>query len=155
MVPLAGGDPIPLVKDKIVIGRRPDCDIQLEHANVSSRHCELRFTRGTWIVKDLGSTNGVRVNGSKVEKKRLTPGDELTIARKHHFRVDFDGSGYVPTEKSIAEAEIEAGDEDIFKQSLLQRAGLERPSKPIQFDSDLFTEEESLDEKDRKRIDLD
>lgn len=137
-VPLKGGDPIPLLKGHIVIGRRPDCDIQLCFPNVSGRHCELRLNKGVWTIKDLGSTNGLRVNGVKVEKKYLEPGDEVTIARKHHFRLDYQMTGAIPRTPSD-----EVADEPVFSKSLLERAGLSRSPKPVEFDSDIFEDDKS------------
>jgi hypothetical protein len=63
------------------IGRSRDCDIVLEDHNVSRRHAQIRPAgRNAWTVEDLGSTNGVRVNGRSVERpERLNPGDELAI----------------------------------------------------------------------------
>ena len=55
LVPLGGGDNIPLLKKKLVIGRRPDCDITLRFPNVSSYHCELELVDGYWFIRDLGS----------------------------------------------------------------------------------------------------
>jgi hypothetical protein len=90
LVPVAGGDPIPLVKDSVIIGRRPECDIRLEIPNVSGRHAELRLHRGAWHVIDLQSANGTKVNGDKVKKKRLAPGDEVVFARTNKFIIEFD-----------------------------------------------------------------
>lgn len=136
LVPLAGGDAIPLLKDQVVIGRRPDCDIQLGFANVSGRHCELRFSQGGWTVKDLGSTNGVKVNGARVERKRLASGDSITLARRHHYRIEFD-----QVDGAAAMVDEEGTDESIFSKSLLEKAGLARPAKPIEFDSDIYDED--------------
>jgi len=48
--------------------------------NISRRHAELRRgPTGDWQVVDLGSTNGVKVNGRRVESSRLSPGDEVTL----------------------------------------------------------------------------
>lgn len=49
-----------------VIGRSRDCDVQLEDANVSRRHAEVRPQGTSWTVADLGSTNGVKVNGVRI-----------------------------------------------------------------------------------------
>src|SRR5207245_361620 len=46
LVPLGGGDAIPLLKKKLVIGRRENCDIVLRFPNISARHCELTLTQG-------------------------------------------------------------------------------------------------------------
>ena len=68
MLPLGGGDPIPLKKDELVIGRRPNCDIRLDFENISGKHCILKFIRGTWHVRDLGSTNGTTVDGLRISQ---------------------------------------------------------------------------------------
>jgi hypothetical protein len=64
---------------RLVIGRSRDCDITVEDANVSRRHAELRNEDGRWVVADLGSTNGVKVNGRRVEQAALEPGDEVVF----------------------------------------------------------------------------
>ena len=64
---------------RVMIGRSRDCDITLEDPNASRRHAELRNEDGRWIVTDLGSTNGVKVNGRRVQEAVLQPGDELAF----------------------------------------------------------------------------
>jgi FHA domain-containing protein len=64
---------------RVLIGRSRDCDITLEDPNASRRHAELRQEDGSWIVTDLGSTNGVKVNGRRVQEAVLQPGDELAL----------------------------------------------------------------------------
>ena len=64
---------------RLVIGRSRDCDVTVEDPNVSRRHAELRNQDGHWVVADLGSTNGVKVNGHRVEQARLEPGDEIVL----------------------------------------------------------------------------
>jgi hypothetical protein len=62
------------------IGRSKECECVLRDPNVSRRHAELRRnSTGDWQVVDLGSTNGVKVNGRRVEASRLSPGDEVTL----------------------------------------------------------------------------
>jgi predicted component of type VI protein secretion system len=62
------------------IGRSKDCDCVLDDPNISRRHAELRRSDvGDWQVVDLGSTNGVKVNGRRVSSARLSPGDEVTL----------------------------------------------------------------------------
>ena len=86
LVPLAGGEPIPLLKDPFVIGRRVDCDLQVQDASVSSRHCELRFDGQNWTIVDLNSRNGIRVNGEPVQKQRLQSGDTIIIGPSLRLR---------------------------------------------------------------------
>jgi hypothetical protein len=65
---------------KAVIGRSRDCDCVLADDNVSRRHAELRrLQSGDWQIIDLASTNGVKVNGRKVESTRLAVGDRVTL----------------------------------------------------------------------------
>lgn len=63
-----------------VIGRSRDCDVVVSDPNVSRRHAELRPSGGSWVVGDLGSTNGVRVNGVPVDRPRtLSSGDRVEL----------------------------------------------------------------------------
>jgi hypothetical protein len=65
---------------KAVVGRSKECDCVLRDPNVSRRHAELRRAdTGDWTIADLGSTNGVKVNGRQVSSSRLRPGDEVTL----------------------------------------------------------------------------
>src|SRR5437667_1038163 len=84
LVPVGGGDPIPLIREKLTIGRRESCDISLRFPNVSGLHAELSFRGGYWHIRDKGSTNGIKVNGVRVQEKYLHPGDEITIAKKRY-----------------------------------------------------------------------
>jgi hypothetical protein len=62
------------------LGRSRECDCVLDDQNISRRHAELRRnSNGDWSVSDLGSTNGVKVNGRRIETARLSPGDEVTL----------------------------------------------------------------------------
>lgn len=129
LIPLGGGDTIVLDRERMTVGRRESCDICLRFPNVSSIHCELLFRDGYWYVQDKGSTNGTKVNGMRVLKKVLIPGDELSIA-KRKFTVKYT----IPSDKRMEELLEE---EDVMSQSLLERAGL---AKPRDIDDDLFDE---------------
>jgi pSer/pThr/pTyr-binding forkhead associated (FHA) protein len=56
----------------------------LRYPNVSGLHCELFFQDGYWIIRDLNSTNGVKVNGVKVLETVLHPGDTISIGKKEY-----------------------------------------------------------------------
>jgi hypothetical protein len=64
---------------RVVLGRSRDCDIQLADANVSRRHAELRQEGASYWIVDLGSTNGVEVNGKRVKRAKLSDGDTFTL----------------------------------------------------------------------------
>jgi hypothetical protein len=64
---------------RVVIGRSRDCDIQLADANVSRRHGELRQEGASYWIVDLGSTNGLEVNGKRVKRAKLRSGDTITM----------------------------------------------------------------------------
>lgn len=115
LIPLGGGDPIPLRKPKLMVGRRPSCDIQLDFPNVSSQHCELEFVNGYWRVRDLHSSNGTKVNGERVDEKFVQPGDNITFA-KHRFEIE-----YTPDPNAAPVEEV-----DPMSISLLEKAGLGR-----------------------------
>lgn len=80
LVALSEGADIPLDRAMLVVGRHPHCDARLDSIRVSRRHCCMTQDSGEVIVRDLGSTNGIRINGQRVEMGRLRPGDELSIA---------------------------------------------------------------------------
>ena len=95
LVALDDGPDISLDREMLVVGRHPQCDARLDSIRVSRRHCCMTSDNGEIVVKDLGSTNGIRINGQRVEKGRLRPGDELSIAHIR-YRLD-DGNGHEMT----------------------------------------------------------
>jgi adenylate cyclase len=122
---MGGGDTIPLLKPKLLVGRRESCDVVLRFANVSAHHCQMFLEQGYWFVKDLGSRNGTKVNGKRVTRKRIDPGDRLAFA-KHQYELR-----YVPSELGASgppppDEETAA---EILGRSLLDRAGLDRKSR--------------------------
>lgn len=119
LIPLGGGDPIPLLKKRLIVGRRESCDIVLRFSNVSGQHCELFVMSGYWYVRDLNSTNGIKVNGTRVKERRLDPGAILSIA-KHQYEIR-----YNPIELgAVGPPPPDTLEQDIFARSLLERAGL-------------------------------
>jgi hypothetical protein len=73
------GDRHEVTQRRVVIGRSRDCDIQLADANVSRRHAELRQEGASYWIVDLGSTNGLEVNGKRVKRAKLRSGDTITL----------------------------------------------------------------------------
>jgi pSer/pThr/pTyr-binding forkhead associated (FHA) protein len=118
--PIGGGDIIPLLKTTLVVGRRESCDIVLRFPNVSGIHCELSVIDGRWMIRDLNSSNGTKVNDIKIQESLIDPGDIISIS-KHKYEVCYNTgiiSSPIPTR-------------DIFSQSLLEAAGLETRPRQI------------------------
>jgi pSer/pThr/pTyr-binding forkhead associated (FHA) protein len=107
------GPDITLDRAMVVVGRHPNCDTRLESPRVSRHHCCMTRENDQVLVRDLGSTNGIRINGTRVETGRLKPGDELSIA---HIRYRLEG-----TEESD-----QASDPAILKQD-----STPDPSRPL------------------------
>ncbi|HUZ16569.1 MAG TPA: DUF3662 and FHA domain-containing protein [Gaiellaceae bacterium] len=74
-----GGRRRVLDKNRAVLGRSRDVDVQIEDPNVSRRHAEVVQQGSTWWVIDLGSTNGVEVDGRRVQRARLDDGTSFLI----------------------------------------------------------------------------
>jgi adenylate cyclase len=123
LVPVGGGDSIPLLREVLVIGRRESCDVCLRFPDISGRHCQITFHNGYWFIRDLNSTNGIKVNGTRVQEKLLHPNDEVSIGRNRRFTILYE----LPADRRMALDE--QPEEDLLSQSLLQRAGLEKPRK--------------------------
>jgi len=87
---MATGQWIALVKETTVIGRAPECDLVLETAAVSRRHCQIARTANDVLVVDLGSMGGTCVNGYQARRAVLHDGDWLQIAG-HVFQVRLGG----------------------------------------------------------------
>lgn len=79
LLSLADGPSILIDKPILLFGRHEECDVQLNSKKVSRRHCVLAQVDDYLVIRDLGSTNGVRINGERVAEGKLRPGDELQI----------------------------------------------------------------------------
>ncbi|MBW2277329.1 MAG: GGDEF domain-containing protein [Deltaproteobacteria bacterium] len=77
------GNTIPLAKDSVVLGRDPDCDEILRDDGISRQHAEVvREKSGGYLIRDLGSTNGIFVEGERVAQHRLRDGDKVLLGRR-------------------------------------------------------------------------
>ncbi len=79
LVALTEGPNIPLDKPILLVGRHQECDVQIPSRKISRRHCCIAQVHDYVVIKDLFSTNGVRINGTRVKEGCLRAGDELTI----------------------------------------------------------------------------
>ena len=134
LVALNEGPSIWLDKPILLVGRHPECDIQIDSRKISRRHCCIAQVSDYLVVRDLGSTNGVRINGVRVVEGRLAPGDELTIG-SHRYRVSWDSVApeapphrrvkdtlRAPQPGDVDDAELESSDEPV---------PLPEPNRPV------------------------
>ncbi|HTU19728.1 MAG TPA: FHA domain-containing protein [Gemmataceae bacterium] len=89
LVALDNGPSILLDKPILLLGRHPECDIQIDSRKISRRHCCIAQVSDYLVVRDLGSTNGIRINGTRIVEGRLNTGDELTIGN-YRYKVSWD-----------------------------------------------------------------
>lgn len=72
---------IPLDREQLTIGRKPDNDVVIDNPAVSGHHAKLARVQAVYFLEDLGSTNGTFVNEKKIDKKQLRDGDRVTIGK--------------------------------------------------------------------------
>jgi hypothetical protein len=70
-------------QSELLVGRHHSCDVVLENLSVSRRHARLLFRDAKWIVQDLASTNGTIVNGTRIGRCELRPGDHLVLGNAY------------------------------------------------------------------------
>jgi predicted component of type VI protein secretion system len=133
LVALNDGPSIWLDKPILLVGRHPECDIQIDSRKISRRHCCIAQVGDYLVVRDLGSTNGVRINGVRVVEGRLKTGDELTIGN-HRYRVTWDslaaaGSVRRPIKETVR-APQGSGEEDDLLESCDEPIPLAEPNGP-------------------------
>jgi serine/threonine-protein kinase len=89
LIPTDGSPLIPILRCRTLIGRDLDCHISIDSTAVSAQHCELRLETNGWRLVDLGSKNGIHVNGEETTDCLLQSGDRLTISHLHRFQIEF------------------------------------------------------------------
>ncbi len=102
LVPDDGGPEVDLDKELVLVGRGADSDLRIDHKSISKLHCVLVKTDGLILLRDLGSTNGTRVNGQRVRRAALLPNDTLAFANfKYVVRFGTGGTAEQPTRKDV------------------------------------------------------
>ncbi|HEX4590938.1 MAG TPA: FHA domain-containing protein [Gemmataceae bacterium] len=96
LIPADGGPAIELVKDLSIVGRKDGSDVRVDHKSVSKQHCVIVKADGLLVVRDLGSTNGTRVNGQRVRRAALLPNDQVSFA-SIRFKVHLGAGEPLPT----------------------------------------------------------
>jgi len=134
LIPLQGGTPIEVVKDLTLVGRKEDCDLRLDHKSVSKLHCVIVKTDGLLLLRDLGSTNGTRVNGQRIRRAALLPNDQLTIAG-YGFQVQIGNSELPAVAADQRTQNLEPGEiarlEAASGPAPVVDSALDLPAKPV------------------------
>jgi pSer/pThr/pTyr-binding forkhead associated (FHA) protein len=91
LLSLSEGPSILLDKPIMLVGRHEECDLQLNSRKVSRKHCCIAQVKDHLVIRDLGSTNGIRINGTRVQGGILRTGDELMIGN-FRYQVSTDAS---------------------------------------------------------------
>jgi pSer/pThr/pTyr-binding forkhead associated (FHA) protein len=81
LVPLSArtAPTISLLKPVLLVGRHAECDVRIDLPQISRRHCCVALADDRVLIRDLGSRNGLRVNGRLIDEARIYPGDEVAI----------------------------------------------------------------------------
>jgi pSer/pThr/pTyr-binding forkhead associated (FHA) protein len=115
LLALMDGPNILLDKPILLFGRHAECDVQLHSRKISRRHCCIAQVSDYLVVRDLGSTNGIRINGQRVAEGRLNGGDELAIGN-FRYQVCWQTAADPPPRKAPpVSARTVADDEDLLE----------------------------------------
>lgn len=103
LVPLNPGSApiIRLQRPVLIVGRHPECDVRIDLPKISRRHCCLALVYDRVVIRDLGSRNGLRLNGRVIDEAQLVPGDEVAIGPLL-FRLENPDGPQVPTPAAVS-----------------------------------------------------
>ena len=122
LLDLDDGPSILIKKPILLIGRDAECDVRLNSRKVSRRHCCIAQVNQYLVVRDLGSTNGIRINGARVVEGRVKAGDELVIGGYRYLVCDQppaaktpSGAGNRPAARRLPRAAIQADNDGVLE----------------------------------------
>ena len=123
---LSEGPDLILNKPVLLLGRHEECDVQLHSSKVSRRHCIIAFLDDRVLIRDLGSTNGVRINGETVTEAPIKDGDEVAIGN-FCYRVKMDSTA----RPRLQDEELEAADEPVALSDEIDHESDTREPEPV------------------------
>lgn len=129
LIPVDGGDAVEISRDLCLIGRKDDCDIRIDHKSISKQHCVIVKTDGALLLRDLGSTNGTRVNHQRVRRAALVPNDIVAFAA-FSFRVAY-GKTEAPAPTSMTQ-QLDAGEMEELAQSQETKPKKKKPKSKVE-----------------------
>src|SRR5262245_37367304 len=113
-----------LAEGETTIGRHPDCDIVVSNNQVSRRHAQVTVDSGTFIIVDLGSTNGTYVNEAPITEHVLKDGDRIELGKDRIpllFTSDptrFPGDEVAGFERALLDLKLSGRDESTALQKI-------------------------------------
>ena len=110
----------PLPKDTTIIGRRHDCDLCIPLESVSKRHCQLNYNKKELKILDLGSRNGTKLNGKRIDETVIQAGDSIKTGPLT-FVLQIDGQPQTIAEPDLAtrnSSNQDAATKDIIDEQL-------------------------------------
>ena len=124
-----------LVTDKtcVIVGRSPKCDLVIPHEAISRQHCQIEFLKNKFYITDLGSSNGITIDGRKIPpntKVAINPTSQLTLGK-----LDCEISQSIPDETSPKIISSTVADSGDFTATMrLSRIELNRPSITLELE---------------------
>ena len=99
-----------LTEEVVTVGRLSDNIIQIEDVSVSSHHAEVTFSSGHYVLRDLGSTNGTRVNGHGFTEGAIRDGDRIRFGKVdvRYTSENPDDARPLPEQESVAASVAES-----------------------------------------------
>ena len=104
---------ISLQRPVLLIGRHADCDVRIDLPQISRRHCCVALADDRVLIRDLGSRNGLRVNGRLIDEARIYPGDEVAIGPLL-YRYEVEGQATAPRPRADTQADPNDPDRDLI-----------------------------------------
>lgn len=125
----SAGRIFPIQSEKVTVGRSKQAGFTLDDEGISRMHCGIAFSEGAYVLSDLGSTNGTRVNGDLADRVPLRPGDRIQIGPVTVLQFDF----YDEADGGLVQKIYEAATRDLLTGALNRRAFDERLTAEVAY----------------------